>query len=128
MKPKTQNLTLKKQAMIKALEDTLGIVTHACKKVGIERVTHYAWLKEDAVYKAHIDNLNNVVVDFAESSLLKRVKEGSDTAIIFLLKCKGKDRGYGQDNYTKTEVTTTTPENQTLTIKIKSDSSIDEFK
>jgi transcriptional regulator of acetoin/glycerol metabolism len=35
-----QNVTLKK-AMIEALEQSLGVVTTACKIVGISRNTHY---------------------------------------------------------------------------------------
>jgi transcriptional regulator of acetoin/glycerol metabolism len=46
-----QNVTLKK-AMIEALEQSLGIVTTACKKVGINRKTHYDWLKTDEDYAA----------------------------------------------------------------------------
>jgi hypothetical protein len=38
--------------------------------------------------------LENVTLDFAESQLHKQVKEGNTTATIFLLKTKGKKRGY----------------------------------
>ena len=48
-----QNVTLKK-AMIEALEQSLGIVTTACKKVGINRKTHYDWLKNDEDYAAAV--------------------------------------------------------------------------
>ena len=40
-----------KKAMLSALEKSLGIVTSACVKVGISRVTHYIWLKEDEEYR-----------------------------------------------------------------------------
>ena len=32
-----------KKAMLEALEKSLGVVTSACKNVGIGRTTHYLW-------------------------------------------------------------------------------------
>lgn len=97
-----QNLTLKK-AMIEALKKSLGIVTTACKEVGIERQTHYNWLKDDPDYKAQVEALDDMVLDFAESKLHQSINNGSDTATIFFLKTKGKKRGYVE----KSEITQT---------------------
>ena len=36
-----------KKRMIEALISSLGIVTPACRAVGISRWTHYRWLRED---------------------------------------------------------------------------------
>lgn len=88
-----QNPTLKK-AMVEALEKTLGIVTTAAKIVGIDRCTHYEWLKNDPEYKAAVESLDDIVIDFAESQLHKKIKEGDTTATIFYLKTKAKKRGY----------------------------------
>ena len=90
---KQQNPTLNK-AMIKALEQSLGVVTTAAKIAGIDRSTHYEWLKTDEDYNQKVIDLENVTLDFAESQLHKQVKEGNTTATIFLLKTKGKKRGY----------------------------------
>jgi poly-gamma-glutamate capsule biosynthesis protein CapA/YwtB (metallophosphatase superfamily) len=90
----TTKTTHKKELMIEALRKSLGIVTTACLNVGIERSTHYDWLKSDSDYKAKVEALDDVVLDFAESQLHKRINEGSDTATIFFLKTKGKKRGY----------------------------------
>ena len=98
-----QNMTLKKEAMIKALSESMGIVSSAAKKVGICRNIHYEWMKEDSKYKASVEELNNVVLDFAESALMKRIKEGSDACLLFLLKCKGKERGYVEKESAKAE-------------------------
>ena len=80
--------------MIEALEKSLGVVTSACKQVGIARQTHYEWYSEDADYKAAVDSLSDVALDFAESQLHKQIKDGNSTATIFFLKTKGKKRGY----------------------------------
>ena len=80
--------------MIEALEKSLGIVTTAAKVAGIERTTHYRWIREDPEYAADVEDISNVALDFAESQLHKRIKGESDTAIIFFLKTKGKNRGY----------------------------------
>ena len=83
-----------KKAMLEALTKSLGIVTSACKSVGINRDTHYEWLKNDEQYKAEVESLKDVALDFAESQLHKKMQSGSDTAIIFFLKTQGKKRGY----------------------------------
>jgi len=83
-----------KKAMIEALEQSLGVVTTACKKVGIGRTTHYLWMNEDKEYKKQVEAVGDVALDFAESQLHKQIKEGVTAATIFLLKTKGKKRGY----------------------------------
>lgn len=85
---------IKKKAMLKALETTLGVVTNACRSVGIDRTTHYLWLKEDKDYRQAVEEIGEVALDFAESKLHKSIEAGSDTATIFYLKTKGKKRGY----------------------------------
>ena len=97
----------RKEAMIKALTKSLGIVSTACKEVGIDRSTHYGWLKDDPIYKQSVEDISESAIDFAESKLFEKmngvkVKRGdnvyknepSDTALIFYLKTKGKSRGY----------------------------------
>ena len=88
------NNDILKKAMLEALEKSLGVVTSACKTVDISRETHYRWLREDANYKAAVEALSDVAIDFAESQLHKQIKDGNSTATIFFLKTKGKKRGY----------------------------------
>ena len=80
--------------MIDAMEKSLGIVTTACKIVGISRWLHYDWMKTDPEYKSNIEDVSEIVIDFAESQLHKRMREGSDAATIFFLKCRARNRGY----------------------------------
>ena len=88
-----QNPTLKK-AMIEALEKSLGVVTTAAKQVGIDRSTHYEWLKTDPDYKERVESISDIALDFAESQLHKQIQNGEVTSTIFYLKTKGKKRGY----------------------------------
>ena len=83
-----------KKALVEALEKSLGVVSTACKAAGISRDTHYRWLKEDPEYKAQVEELSEVAIDFAESHLHKLIKDGNPAATIFFLKTKGKGRGY----------------------------------
>jgi len=84
----------RKKAMIEALEKALGVVTVACKQVGIDRATHYRWLKSDEKYKESVEEISDVALDFAESQLHKQIKDGNVAATIFYLKTQGKRRGY----------------------------------
>jgi hypothetical protein len=111
-KGKSQNATLKKNAMLKALESTLGVVTSACEVVGIDRRTHYRWMNEDEAYRVQVESLTDLAVDFAESQLFElikgahrevstpdgeviRIQDAPNTsATIFYLKTRGKKRGY----------------------------------
>jgi hypothetical protein len=63
------NIGHKKKAMIEALEMSLGVVTTACKQVGISRDTHYRWLTEDESYKTEVESIGDMALDFAESNL-----------------------------------------------------------
>lgn len=82
-----------------ALEKTMGIVSVAARDCGIDRNKHYDWMKEDEEYRAKVDSLSDLMVDFAESSLMRQVKDGQTAATLFVLKCKGKKRGWIDTQY-----------------------------
>jgi hypothetical protein len=84
---------LKKQ-LIDALTKSLGIVTTACKEVGISRTTFYQYMKDDKEFKEEIESIEDIALDFAESKLHKLIQDGIPAATIFYLKTKGKKRGY----------------------------------
>jgi hypothetical protein len=90
----TQNTQQKKTALLEALEKSLGVVTTACKQVGIARKTYYLWIAKDKAFKDAVDDISNVALDFAESKLHSLIRDENPTAIIFYLKTKGKKRGY----------------------------------
>lgn len=101
-----------KGRMLTALEKSLGVVTPALKQAGVGRTTYYEWLSTDTEFAEAVAEIDQVVLDFAESKLHERIngvkvkaRNGDpdstyslppDTkAIQYLLSRKGKSRGYG---------------------------------
>jgi len=96
MKPNKTD-TIKKEFLVN-LANSLGIVTSACKKTGINRSTYYDWLKNDLEFASDCDHVVEEAIDFVESQLLQKISDGDITAIIFFLRTKGRKRGYdGKD-------------------------------
>ena len=83
-----------KKAIIEALEKSLGVVTTACKIVGIGRTTFYQWLKDDEDFARQVKDIENIALDFVESKLFENIRDGKTSETIFYLKTKGKNRGY----------------------------------
>ena len=60
----------------------------------INSTTHYEWLKTDPEYKDTVEAVEDLILDFAETNLHQQIEEGNTTATIFLLKTRGRKRGY----------------------------------
>ena len=98
-----QNRTkVAKEKMLSALEKSLGIVTNALKIAEVGRTMYYEWLQTDEEFAKKVKEMDNLALDFAESSLYKQVKDGNPSSTQFLLKNKGRERGYGD----KLDITT----------------------
>lgn len=115
-----------KKAILEALEDKFGIVTEACRSIGLSRSTYYDWLKNDPEFKQSVEDITDTAIDYVEGKLFEKIggvdvqtfnskgeptiysQPPSDTAIIFYLKTKAKKRGYIE----KTEVGLTDSQGQ----------------
>lgn len=109
---KSNKIQHTKKALIEALEKSLGVVTTACKLVGVNRSTFYQYVKDDPEFAEAVKDIDDVTIDFAESQLHKQIKDGNTTATIFYLKTKGKKRGYVE----KTEIDFSTDNNEEIPI------------
>ena len=83
-----------KKLLLEALERHLGIITYACKEIGVERNRYYHYYKTDPDFKKAADDINEIVLDFVENQLITKIREGSERSIMFYMKYKGKTRGY----------------------------------
>lgn len=103
-----------KRAILDALEEKYGIVTDACRSIGLARSTYYDWLRDDPAFKEAVAEIQEVALDYVEGKLFERItgvevvkgvdKETGEMityslppdtqAISLYLKTKGKKRGY----------------------------------
>jgi hypothetical protein len=95
MQRKATNQALKKR-MLEALEVSCGVVSAAAKVANVSRYNHYKWLQEDEEYRERVQEVQEIALDVAEESLIKRLREGDTTAIMYYLNNKGASRGYGK--------------------------------
>jgi len=85
----------KQNAMVKAVEDTRGLIGLACRKAEISERTHRYWMAEDDNYRHRITSAIEVGHDMVEFRLLQRCDEGDVAALRTFLSARMKDRGYG---------------------------------
>ena len=83
-----------KKLLLEALERTMGIVTPACKEVGISRDRFYTYYNEDEEFKKKVDDIHDIQVDFVEGQLFRKIREGSERSILFYMRYRGRKRGY----------------------------------
>ena len=89
-----ERVAQEKADLLQALSNTSGIVSSACKAANVSRMTYYRWYNEDPDFREKADDIKELQKDFAESLILKKMKEGDTTMIIFYAKTQMKDRGY----------------------------------
>ena len=84
----------RQQAFLEAYDKSLSNISVACKTIGISRNTFYEWLKKYPEFNAKITEFDEGIIDFAETMLMKNIREQKEASIFFFLKTKGKSRGY----------------------------------
>ena len=67
----------------------------ACRATHVNRSTVWRWMKEDKTFSEAIWEIEESVLDVAESKLVELVQAGNLQAIKFLLRSKARERGYG---------------------------------
>jgi DNA-binding transcriptional MerR regulator len=82
------------EQMIKALEDSKGLIAPAARALGCSRDTIRSYLEEyPEIQQAKADQ-REAVTDMAENALYQAILDREAWAVCFYLKCMAKDRGY----------------------------------
>lgn len=87
-------LTQSQKKFLEVFEKVAGNVSAACEQANIKsRTTYYRWLQNEEFRQA-IEDVDESFIDLAESQLRAAVSRGDMNAVFFILKTKGKSRGY----------------------------------
>ena len=83
------------EEVIEALTESHGLLRIACDKLGCSRMGLWKFIQRHPEITEHVSAEKENLLDLAEKTLYdKAIKEKDTTALIFLLKCLGKHRGY----------------------------------
>lgn len=69
-------------------------VSTTCKDLNISRFTFYNWRKADKSFDKKCNEVEEIMIDRAESRLMECIDDHNIAAIIFFLCNKGKKRGW----------------------------------
>ncbi len=84
------------EQVAQALTECRGLVFLTAKKLGCSHDTVERMIKKHPACAAARVQQQGEMVDEGEGALWKAVRAGEAWAVCFLLKCKGKDRGYAE--------------------------------
>lgn len=76
----------------------------ALDHVGLQRSSFYKWIDKDPEFKQAFEDAKEALVDRAEETVHKSIKEGDVESAKFLLERLGKDRGWQKTLNVKAEI------------------------
>lgn len=82
------------QEIIEAINDSGGIILKIAEKLRCDWHTAKKYIDLFESTKLAYSSETESVLDIAESKLIENIQDNDNTAIIFYLKTKGKNRGY----------------------------------
>ena len=87
---------ISQEAFIIAYKENFGNITIACEAAGVGRGQYKSWCDKDPEFRQRLADIEpeEIMLDFGEHKLMERIAKGDTLATMFLLKTKGKRRGY----------------------------------
>ena len=83
------------KAILEAIKDSGGIMSTIARRLDVTWHTADSWIRESGELMEALKDEKETILDMAESTLLKRIKEGDEQSAKWYLSKKGKTRGYG---------------------------------
>lgn len=85
-----------KKAIIEAIKDSGGIMSTIARRLGVTWHTADTWVKQYDETKQALQDERETILDLAESTLFKNIKDGNSQDAKWLLSTMGKNRGYNE--------------------------------
>lgn len=82
----------KKEQALALFKSAASNVSYTCDSMGITRKCWYDWRKEDEAFDAKVLEIEQRNIDFAESQMMRNIKAGKETSLIFFLLNRAPDR------------------------------------
>lgn len=80
--------------VVEAVHGSGGLVTEIARRLNCSRMTVYRYRDRFATVRDAIQEEKEGLRDLAEAELIRQIRGGNMTAIIFYLKTQAKERGY----------------------------------
>lgn len=84
-----------KKVLLALVEETGGVVLDMAKSCGVARSVVYYWINKDADLKQAIEDSRDILVDLARAGLKKKLEDGSEKSIHYVLSTLGRRQGFG---------------------------------
>lgn len=85
-----------KKAIIEAIKDSGGIMSTIARRLGVTWHTADSWIKQYNETRQALQDERETILDLAESTLFKNIKDGNSQDAKWLLSTMGKNRGYSE--------------------------------
>jgi hypothetical protein len=91
---KDSGKTYSTEEIKEAIKESLGIISSAARRLGCDRSTLYKRISQEPEIEKTVNDYEEELVDLAEEGLREKLVKREPWAIQFVLKTKGKRRGY----------------------------------
>ena len=95
----------KQSVILSTLKKQNGRLAACASNLGVTLGTMQSYVKKSKVLQEFLVSKNEVELDKAEEKLQEQIDKGNLTAIQFMLKCKGKERGWTEKTEMSIEMT-----------------------
>lgn len=85
-----------KKAIIEAIKDSGGIMSTIARRLGVTWHTADTWVKQYDETRQALQDEREAILDLAESTLFRNIKDGNSQDAKWLLSTMGKNRGYSE--------------------------------